>query len=198
MIKYILSSVVFLISLSILSQEDSVKSFLEKYNSVNSLHIVFDASFSGGDLPLKKGEIYFRKPEELKLILKNNIILSDGEVVRTYNSKLNRVVISNIEEYDTPLNLGDMLNILLNSKNIETLGEVEGKIGFRISNVDIENVNFIDVFTDENYIVKNLLIHQTDNNELKIVFELFELNPSNIESAFKLKFPDNARVIDLR
>lgn len=198
MLKYLLSSLLFLASLSLLSSQDKViEDFKRKIETTNSFLIEFSSNLPQQEKPLK-GTLVYKKPNSIKIKLGETTIYANENVVRTYNKKLNRLVVSNADEYELPLNFNVILNEIISSSTIDYKLNDSGEYLFIVSGVSINSVKKIELTTDKNFIFKKIKTTLPDGRKLETKVLRMSFNPNNIEELLKTDFPSNARVIDLR
>ncbi len=198
MLKYLLSSLLFLASLSLLSSQDKViEDFKRKIETTNSFLIEFSSNLPQQEKPLK-GTLVYKKPNSIKIKLGETTIYANENVVRTYNKKLNRLVVSNADEYELPLNFNVILNEIISSSTIDYRLNDSGDYLFIVRGVSINSVKKIELTTDKNFIFKKIKTTLPDGRKLETKVLRMSFNPNNIEELLKTDFPSNARVIDLR
>jgi len=198
MVKFIIGSFLSFISLNISAQNAPVDSFVNYYESVQAVEAKFRTTSKVENNPFSQGEFLFMKPSSIKLKVKGSIISSDGKVVKTYNAKLNRHVISNAEEYDAPLNLDLIINSLLAPEKILLNSETNSGYDFIIPVNNINNVKSLEVFTDMKFKLKRINVKLKKGGGMKIEFLKFKTNPQLDTDSFNIKTPENARIVDIR
>lgn len=198
MLKYIFISLIFFASSVSFSQNTPVSSFVDFYSSAETIYAEFTSVLTAGNNRELKGKIYFLKPYKTRVELESNVMVSDGEFVRSYNKRMNRLVISNVDEYDLPLDLNKFLTAVLNPENVKLKSEEKTGFTFLIENVGVGSLNSVTVLTDKKFVITTMFFKQPDSSTVKIKFDKFIAGKKLDESIFQINIPENTKIIDLR
>ena len=174
-----------------------LKTLQNKFNSINDLSADFKQS-ANGKINLS-GKFYYKKENDLRLELKNLMIVSDGTTNWSYNKKENKLIISNydpsdpsmislkriIDEYPTKCTVTDEME---NGNNVLVLKPGKPGMNFKIAKLYINSEDLVQK------------IIMTDQNDalIKIEFTNYKLNQKLNNSTFTFIPPKGSKVIDLR
>ncbi len=174
-----------------------LKSLQSKFNSINDLSADFKQS-TNGKINLA-GKFFYKKENDLRLELKNLLIVSDGTTNWNYNKKENKVIISNYDPSDpSMISLKRIIdeypakctvtNEKENGNNILILKPGKPGMNFKIAKLYINT---------EDLVQKIVLTDQNDAL-IKIEFSNYKLNQKLNNSTFTFIPPKGSKVIDLR
>jgi len=189
---------VFLSSLLFAQSADSViRNVRIKYNSVKNISADFIRIKNGRAKDELKGRMFF-SGEKVKIILPAGEIVIIKDTVWNYNKKLRQLVISSNEGgefFFSPQKFS--LNFLKNFRAKMVKKENLFKIKFTPlrNNSDLEEIKLT---VDKSFLIRSILTKGQTFGIFKIVFKNYKLNVKLKRDFFKLKVPNNCRVIDLR
>jgi outer membrane lipoprotein-sorting protein len=78
--------------------DELLKSVQSKYNSVSTISVNFNKS--AGSKEDFSGKLFLKKDNKLRIELKNNLIVTDGETFWNYDKKQKKVIINNYDASD--------------------------------------------------------------------------------------------------
>ncbi len=173
-----------------------LKAVQSKYNSINTLSVNFTKS--SGSKEDFSGKLYLKKENKLRIELKNNTIVTDGETFWNLNKKENKVIINNYDtEEPTELSLNNFIQVYP-SKSTVTSGE-EGNYKTLTLEPKTADLNFTKakLYINNNNLVEKVLI-DSNSGESTITLSGYKLNPDLPDSEFTYSPAKGIKVIDLR
>lgn len=198
MIKYILSTFVFFISVYFIEQNDPVAAFVNYYSDTNNIYAEFETELPNQGNAKIKGSIYFTPKGNTKLSFNGNVILANNEVIKSYNERLNRLVISSADDYDFPLDLSNLFYSILRTEKIKLIKSLADGYLFSVKDVKFGNAQGAKITTDNGFNIKQIEVLFTNNSISLITFTKFVKNEKFGDDIFKLEIPANCKVIDIR
>ncbi|MCL5030318.1 MAG: outer membrane lipoprotein carrier protein LolA [Bacteroidetes bacterium] len=198
-IIFFLTGLLFISSTSF-SQNNSnmlLKSLQNKFNSINDLSADFKQS-TNGRINLV-GKFFYKKENDLRLELRNLMIVSDGTTNWSYNKKENKVIISNydpsdpsiislkriIEDYPAKCEVSDEKE---NGNNVLVLKPGKPGMNFKIAKI----------FINSSDLVQKIILTDQNDALIQIEFSNYKLNQKLNNSTFTFIPPKGSKVIDLR
>ena len=188
-----------ILSVSVFGQDNGnelLKAVQSKYNSINSLSVNFTKS--SGNKEDFSGKLYLKKENKLRIELKNNTIITDGETFWNYNKKENKVIINNYDaEEPTELSINNFIQVYPSKSNV-TSGE-EGNYKTLTLEPKTAELNFdrAKLYINNDNLVEKVLI-DNNNGESIITLSGYKLNQDIPESEFTYSPAKGIKVIDLR
>ncbi len=189
-----------ILSVSVFGQDNGnelLKAIQSKYNSINSLSVNFTKS--SGNKEDFSGKLYLKKENKLRIELKNNTIITDGETFWNYNKKENKVIINNYDaEEPTELSLNNFIQVYPSKSNV-TSGE-DGKyktLTLEPKSAAELNFNRAKLYINDDDLVEKVLI-ENNNGESIVTLSGYKLNQDIPESEFTYSPAKGIKVIDLR
>ncbi len=173
-----------------------LKSVQSKYNSINTLAVNFTKS--SGSKEDFSGKLYLKKENKLRIELKNNTIISDGETFWNYNKKENKVIINNYDsEEPTELSLNNFIQVYPSKSNV-TSGE-EGNYKTLTLEPKTSDLNFnkAKLYINNDNLVEKVQI-DSNSGESTITLSGYKLNQDIPDSEFTYSPAKGIKVIDLR
>ena len=173
-----------------------LKSVQSKYNSINTLTVNF--AKSSGSKEDFSGKLYLKKENKLRIELKNNTIISDGETFWNYNKKENKVIINNYDsEEPTELSLNNFIQVYPSKSNV-TSGE-EGNYKTLTLEPKTSDLNFnqAKLYINNDNLVEKVQI-DSNSGESTITLSGYKLNQDIPDSEFTYSPAKGIKVIDLR
>lgn len=179
------------------SSNQLLKTLQNKFNSINDLSADFKQS-TNGKINLA-GKFFYKKENDLRLELKNLMIVSDGTTNWSYNKKENKVIISNydpsdpsiislkkiIEDYPAKCEVSDEKE---NGNNVLVLKPGKPGMNFKIAKIYINSAE----------LVQKIILTDQNNALIQIEFSNYKLNQKLNNSTFTFIPPKGSKVIDLR
>jgi outer membrane lipoprotein-sorting protein len=178
------------------NNNELLKAVQSKYNSINTLTVNF-TKFSGSKEDFS-GKLYLKKENKLRIELKNNTIISDGETFWNYNKKENKVIINNYDaEEPTELSLNNFIQVYPAKCNV-TPGE-EGNYKTLTLEPQTADLNFdrAKLYINSDNLVEKVLI-DSNSGESTITLSGYKLNQDIPDSEFTYSPAKGIKVIDLR
>jgi outer membrane lipoprotein carrier protein len=178
------------------STNNLLKSVQSKYNSIKSFTVNFTKS--SGSKEDFSGKLFLKKENKLRIELKNNTIITDGETFWNYNKKENKVIINNYDESEpSELSLNSFINNYPAKSNVSS-GE-EGNLNtltFIPKTSDL-NFNSAKLYINKDNLVEKVVVKSTSGNST-ISLSGYKLNEDIPDSEFIFSPPKGMKVIDLR
>lgn len=195
----------FLVSFNLLfaqSGNESLKKIQNKFSSIsnftaNFVQTIYDAQGKASNKI--KGKIFYKRKNKFVVELKNQTIISNGEIVWNYNHKQKQVVISYFSDDPTSFsierfvfNYPSLCKIkLLKKDNNEEIIQLIPKENM----LDIKDVQ---IWKSNDDMVKKLDIVDVGDMHYSIQFDDIQINQDLPESKFTFNPPKGIRIIDLR
>ncbi len=167
-----------------------------KYNSINTLTANF--SKSSGSKEDFSGKIYLKKENKLRIELKNNTIITDGETFWNYNKKENKVIINNYDESEpSELSLNNFIQVYPSKSNVSSGEEGNYKTLTLVPKSAELNFTSAKLYINNDDLVEKVIV---DSNSGKSTIRLsdYKLNQDIPDSEFTYSPPKGIKVIDLR
>ena len=167
-----------------------------KYNSINTL--TADFSKSSGSKEDFSGKIYLKKENKLRIELKNNTIITDGETFWNYNKKENKVIINNYDESEpSELSLNNFIQVYPSKSNVSSGEEGNYKILRLVPKTAELNFSSAKLYINKDDLVEKVIIDSNSGNST-ITLSGYKLNQDIPDSEFTYSPPKGIKVIDLR
>jgi len=196
--SFLILSLVFLFSVNNYGQTS--KLLIEVQNSFKKLDS-FSSDFvqySNGKVNLY-GKLFFKKPNKMKLDLKNIQITSDGKTVWNYMKKQNKVMINNYDESDPSLFTIDKFLFDYPSKCVSADQSENGKSFILLTpKEDFESFKKAKLYINDKNELKRISITDINNNLIEFELKNLKYNLSLVDSDFIFTPPNNSKIIDLR
>ncbi len=201
LIKLILMTLL-AVTLNAQTADEVIQKVQTKFSTVEDLKADFTQRIisSLDETPITlTGKFFFKKENNLRIEVKNRIIVSNGVTVWNDNQAMNKVIISNYEGDYTSFSLPEIINSYPGLCEKEIVSNVSGITVVKFTPNDNE-LNFKTALISVN---KNDIIEQieiTDFNNMKFIFELdsIKLNTKLSGQLFNFEPSEGAEVIDLR
>lgn len=145
------------------------------------------------------GKFYFKKENNLRIEIKNRIIVSNGITVWNNNNTMNKVIISNYESDYTSFSLPEIINsyprlckkeIVSNKSGVTVikLTPNDNQLSFKTALISVNKSDIIEK------------VEITDFNNMEFIFGLgsIELNTKLSGQLFNFKPTEGVEIIDLR
>ncbi len=174
-----------------------LESLQKKFDSIKDITAGFVQS-SNGNVNLY-GKFYFKKKNNLRLELKNSIIISNGKTNWNYNKAENKVIISSYDEHDpSVLSLNNFINIYPTECNIELMEIKDQKVLMLTPKKPGLNFKYVKIWTDSKHLISKMIIGDLNDVLIQIDFSDYKLNSNLPDSLFTFTPPKGSKVIDLR
>ena len=191
--------IIFFSFISIKAQDTHLlKKLQENFNSLKDFSADL-VQLNNGKINLE-GKIFFKKENNLRLELKNLIIVSDGKTNWNYNKRLKKVIISNYDENDpSVLSLKRIIfdypskcEVSEDTKNGENILILKPKINSGI------NAELVKIWLNREYDISKVLVNESAGNSIEVRFSNYKINAEIPDSKFSFTPPQGTKVIDLR
>ncbi len=167
-----------------------------KYNSINTLST--DFSKSSGNKEDFSGKIYLKKENKLRIELKNNTIITDGETFWNYNKKENKVIINNYDESEpSELSLNNFIQVYPSKSNVSSGEEGNYKTLTLVPKTAELNFSSAKLYINNDDLVEKVIINSSTGKST-ITLSGYKLNQDIPDSEFTYSPPKGIKVIDLR
>jgi len=147
-----------------------------------------------------EGKIFFKKENNLRLELKNLIIVSDGKTSWNYNKRLKKVIISDYNENDpSVLSLKRIIFDYPSKCEVsETVEKGEDVLLLKPKPDSGINADLIKIWINKENNVSRISAIQSPGNNIEVRFSNYKLNAGIPDSKFSFTPPQGTKVIDLR
>ncbi len=178
------------------SSNELLKSVQSKYNSINTFSVNFTKS--SGSKTEFSGKLYLKKENKLRIELKNNTIITDGETFWNYNKKENKVIVNNYDaEEPTELSLNNFIQVYPSKCNVTSGEEGNYKTLTLEPKTDELNFNKAKLYINTDNLVEKVMIN-SNSGESTITLSGYKLNQDIPDSQFTYSPEKGIKVIDLR
>lgn len=192
----------FAITLNAQTADEVIQKFQTKFSTVEDLKANFTQKIvsSLDEAPITlTGKFYFKKENNLRIEIKNRIIVSDGSIIWNYDQTANKVIISEYDSDYTSFSLPEIINSYPVKCKKEKISNQSGLTVIKLTPND-DQLNFKEALISIN---KNDIIEKVkiiDFNNMVFIFELdsIKLNTKLSGQLFNFKPTEGAEVIDLR
>ncbi len=192
----------FAITLNAQTADEVIQKIQTKFSTVEDLKANFTQKIvsSLDEAPITlTGKFYFKKENNLRIEIKNRIIVSDGSIIWNYDQTANKVIISEYDSDYTSFSLPEIINSYPVKCKKEKISNQSGLTVIKLTPND-NQLNFKEALISIN---KNDIIEKVkiiDFNNMVFIFELdsIKLNTKLSEQLFNFKPIEGAEVIDLR
>jgi outer membrane lipoprotein carrier protein len=197
--RLVFAALFMFLCISVLGQDSTnelLKSVQSKYNSINTLSVNFTKS--SGNKDDFSGKLYLKKENKLRIELKNNDIITDGETFWNYNKKENKVIINNYDESEpSEFSLNNFIQVYPSKSNLSS-GE-EGDYKTLTLEPKTSELNFTSakLFINNDNLVEKVEI-DSNSGKSTVTFSGYKLNRDIPDSDFTYSPPKGIKVIDLR
>ena len=209
--KLSITALAFLLSLNapMMSYGQSAKDVINKMRDVlrkeKEISISYEQSFSwksSKSVSKTAGKLDMKDLKKLRLQTDEQTLVSNGDVLWTYSSFTNQVVITLIDKSGGTILPNDFLNEYPKDYNLKLLDEDKFEGEYLILLTPKDKSSFVTAIKiwldDEDYLIRG--IEYKDINGNVTLWEVTELDiePDFDESHFEFKKPPGAEVVDLR
>jgi len=178
------------------NNNELLKSLQSKYNSIKTLSVNFTKS-SGSKKELS-GKLYLKKTDKLRIELKNNTIVTDGETFWNYNKKENKVIINNYDASEpSEYSLNNFIEVYPAKSSVSS-GEEDGykTLILEPKTPDL-NFNRAKLYINSSDLVEKVII-ENNSGKSTISFSDYKIDQDIPDSEFTYSPPKGIKVIDLR
>ncbi|MBV6510782.1 MAG: outer membrane lipoprotein carrier protein LolA [Ignavibacteriales bacterium] len=170
----------------------------KRFNALNKFSVKFTQIVDG-----KKGlsgTFYHKKEKNLRLEMRNVVVVSDGESVWSYNKSLKKITVTYLE--GTPLetfDLSSFVNEFPKNADAEEL-TLNGKKGIRLkAKKKSDSLSEALIILNEDGLISEMTVTNRDKSVMKVSFSSYNLNSSSISDAlFTMERPEGVETVDLR
>ncbi len=169
-----------------------------KLNTIllNTLSVNFTKS--SGSKEDFSGKLYLKKEKKLRIELKNNTIITDGETFWNFNKKENKVIINNYDsEEPTELSLNNFIQVYPSKSNVSSGEEGDYKTLTLEPKTSELNFKSARLYVNSGSLVEKVII-DGNNGKSTITLSGYKLNPDIPDSEFTYSPSKGIKVIDLR
>jgi outer membrane lipoprotein-sorting protein len=178
------------------NSNELLKSVQSKYNSINTLSVNFTKS--SGSKEDFSGKLYLKKENKLRIELKNNTIITDGETFWNYNKRENKVIINNYDaEEPTELSLNNFIQVYPSKSNVSSGEEGDYKTLTLEPKTTGLDFNKAKLFINNDNLVEKVVI-DSNSGESTVTLSGYKLNQNIPDSEFSYSPSKGIKVIDLR
>ncbi|HSD64191.1 MAG TPA: outer membrane lipoprotein carrier protein LolA [Ignavibacteriaceae bacterium] len=199
-----MKSLIFLIALTFIcsyafaqdTTDELLKSVQSKYDAQNSISVNFNKS--GGTKEDFSGKLYLKKENKLRIELKNNVIVTDGQTFWNYDRKQKKVIINNYDASDpSEFSLHSFINVYPSKCDVSSGEEGDLKTLTLVPKTSELNFKTAKLYINDNNLVEKVMI-ENNNGKSIITLSGYKLNRNLPDSDFTFSPPEGIKVIDLR
>ncbi len=148
------------------------------------------------------GLFYYKKQDKFRVEMKNQTIISDGQTIWNYNSKLNQVVISYLEDESSSFSLEKYIMNYPQLCKISSSTELKDGEQYSVLSLTPKDLELefktVKLWSDKEYLVKKLDFVNLDDMEFSIVLKNILINQNLSDDKFIFIPPKGSQVIDLK
>lgn len=175
-----------------------LKEVQHKFNSIHSISADF-VQKSNNQVNLS-GKFYFMQRNNIRLELKNSLIISNGKTNWNYNKQQKKVIISTYDSTDA--SVLSLRNIIFNYPDkclVSTLNSDTSKV-LKLTPKQNTNLNFEEakIYINNDYLPEKISVKNFNNNLIEIDFSNYHLNGNLSASFFNFVPPKGSNIVDLR
>ncbi|MEG8946028.1 outer membrane lipoprotein chaperone LolA [Rosettibacter firmus] len=181
---------------------ETLRKIQNKFNTISDFtasFIQYDCTSSMKNSSAIQGKILYKKKNKFIVELKNQVIISNGEIIWNYNKKQKQVIISNLNDEPNTYsiekiiyNYPSLCNIRYLKKELdEDVIELLPKEGM----LDIKNIK---IWKDKNDFISKLEITDIGDMCYRIHFKDILINQNITDSKFTFNPPKGIHIVDLR
>lgn len=191
-------TIIYLLLLASWLSGQQLEELQKRFNALNKFSVKFTQIIDG-----KKGltgTFYHKKQNNLRLEMRNVVVVSDGESVWSYNKSLKKITITWLE--GTPLESFDLtafVNEFPKNADAEEV-TVNGKRGIRLkAKKKTNDVSEALMILNDDGLISELTVTSRDKSVMKVNFTSYNLNSSSISDVlFTMEQPEGVETVDLR
>lgn len=170
----------------------------KRFNELKKFSVTFTQIVDG-----KKGlsgTFYHKKENQLRLEMRNVVVVSDGQSVWSYNKSLQKITITELE--GSPLatfNLTAFVNEFPKNADAEEV-TVNGKKGIKLkAKKKSDSVSEALLILNDAGLISEMTVTNKDKSVMKLSFSSYNTNSSSISDAlFTMEQPEGVETVDLR
>jgi chaperone LolA len=173
-----------------------LKSVQAKYNSITSLSVNFNKS--AGSKEDFSGKLFLKKDNKLRIELKNNLIVTDGETFWNYDKKQKKVIINNYDASDpSEFSLNSFVNDYPSKCNLTSGEEGDFKTLTLVPKTSELNFKKATLYINDDNLIEKVIM-ENNTGISTITLSGYKLNQSTPDKEFTFSPPEGIKVIDLR
>lgn len=178
--------------------KDILNKLQKKFLLINDLSADF-VQYTNSQKNLE-GKFFYKKDNQLRLELKNLLIVTDGKTNWNYNKKQKKVIISDYDENDP--SVISLRKIIIDYPSKCTVTESD-EAGIPVIELKPEtgsgiNAQLIKIWMNNEHFVRKVLIKSDSGSDLEFRFSGYKINPGLPDSDFTFNSPEGIKIIDLR
>ena len=177
----------------------------QRYNSVTTLQVAFEETFSGGGRGRKpeSGELFLRKPGRMRWVYSQpagKLFVSDGRTFYYYNpvsKQAERLKLKESEDLRAPLAfLLGKLDFQKDFQGLEAKSDAAGTIISAQPKSDKLPYRQVEFLVGAGKEIRRLVVTGTDNSTLQFLFANERLNPVLDAAQFRFELPAGATWVE--
>lgn len=173
-----------------------LKSIQSKYNSITSISVNFNKS--AGSKEDFSGKLFLKKENKLRIELKNNIIITDGETFWNYDRKQKKVIINNYDPSDpSEFSLDSFVNDYPSKCTLSSGTEEDFRTLTLVPKTNDLNFKTAKLYINEVSLIEKVVLENNAGTST-ITLSGYKLNQNVPDSEFTFSPPEGIKVIDLR
>ena len=176
--------------------DDLLKSVQSKYNSTTSISVNFNKST--GSKEDFSGKLFLKKENKLRIELKNNIIVTDGNTFWNYDKKQKKVIINNYDASDpSEFSLDSFVNDYPAKCTLSSGTEGDFRTLTLVPKSNDLNFKTAKLFINETSLIEKVVLVNNAGTST-ITLSGYMLNQNIPDTEFTFSPPEGIKVIDLR
>ncbi len=176
--------------------DDLLKSVQSKYNSINSISVNFNKS--AGSKEDFSGKLFLKKENKLRIEIKNNIIVTDGNTFWNYDKKQKKVIINNYDASDpSEFSLNSFINDYPSKCTLSSGTEGDFRTLTLVPKTKDLNFKTATLYINETSLIEKVVLVNNAGTST-ITLSGYKLNQNIPDTEFTFSPPEGIKVIDLR
>ncbi len=176
--------------------DDLLKSVQSKYNSINSISVNFNKS--AGSKEDFSGKLFLKKENKLRIEIKNNIIVTDGNTFWNYDKKQKKVIINNYDASDpSEFSLNSFINDYPSKCTLSSGTEGDFRTLTLVPKTKDLNFKTATLYINETSLIEKVVL-ENNTGASTITLSGYKLNQNIPDTEFTFSPPEGIKVIDLR
>ncbi len=177
--------------------ESLIRSVQKKFKTVDNFSAqIRQSKLDGANY---SGKFYYAKGNKYRIEFKNFIIVSDGKSVWNYNKKINRVVITNLNENPDAFSFEKFVFDFPGKCKTELIGKNGNNYYVKFTPLDDElGFDWAAVEISPDSLINKIEISDYSGNIFKVELKNIKINRNLSGNTFVFKAKNGVKIVDLR
>ena len=179
------------------SAESVLKSLQAKFDSITDLSVEVTQKLNGKSG--LNGDMYFKKENNLRFELGNQLIVTDGTTSWNYNKKDKTIIISNYDEKGAGLlSINYLIYQYPSECDLSLSSEGSKQILILKPRSKKNNLGEVKLYITKENLIDKAVIQNQATGTMEVSFSNYKLNQKISDSNFTFTAPEGTTVVDLR